>query len=112
MNQTIAQAIVNALGIVSTPRQKILVDESGICLPDHSSIPVFAPPESGEIVDAAGHEDKTNQHIIHLESKSLDGIDDKIIEVRPKIMKPNTLPIRNVQILRSFFHDSLVKRSG
>ena len=107
MNQTIAQTIVNALGIVYTPRPKILVDEADICLPDHSDLPVFAPPESGKIVDAAGHEDKTNQHVIHLERKPLDGIQDKQIEVRLKILKPNTLPIRDVQIFRSSFHDPL-----
>jgi hypothetical protein len=31
-----------------------------------------------------------------------------VIEVRLKILKPNTLPIRNVQIFRSSFHDPLI----
>ncbi|MCK7505295.1 MAG: hypothetical protein MZV70_15255 [Desulfobacterales bacterium] len=43
MNQAIAQTIENALGIVSTPRQKILVDEADIGLPDHSHLPGYRP---------------------------------------------------------------------
>ena len=112
MNQAISQTIVNALGIVYTARPKKLVDEADICLPDHSDLPAFAPPESGEIVDAARHEDKTNQHVIHLARKPLDGIQDKGIEVRLKILKPNTLPIRNVQIFRTLFHDAFLTISG
>ena len=96
MNQAVSQAVVKTFRVVKAAGTEILVDETDIGLSGHSEFPVFAPPESRKIVNATGHEDKTDQHVIHFERKFFNGIEDKIIEVRPEILEPQSFPLRVV----------------